>query len=225
MAVTLLVSAFEKCGKSTVVSKCKDAFVFNLDQKKYPFKVPHSNISEYNGIKPLIETFENKLQAYKEKYKKFPATVIFDTVSQMYSAMQRYNIQKYTNYEVHNQNNLQTLEFVHFVKDVLIAQGNINVVIVSHTVYDEPTKRHVIPSTGQFSKAGSWLGVANNAIFIENTGSKLKVHFGGLKVPARTTNIDGETSIPEPMLLEDYNIQEHLDKLNQQNVEAADLEL
>lgn len=95
MAVKFLVSAFEKSGKSTITSQLRNPLVINLDQKEYGFKVHHVNIKEYLGMDALLETIAEKLQAYKEKFGKYPENLIFDTVTQMYSAMQKYNSDKY----------------------------------------------------------------------------------------------------------------------------------
>ena len=157
-AIKLLVSAFESSGKSTITSQLKDALVFNMDHKEYAFKVPHANIKEYNGMDQVLLTISNKLEAYHAKFNKYPSIVVFDTVTQMYSAMQKYNADKYKGFDIHTANNRDTLAFNEFIENSLIPSG-ISVVIVAHTSYDEATARHVIPATGAFAKAGSWLSV------------------------------------------------------------------
>ena len=94
-AVKLLISAFESSGKSTITSKLTDALVINLDHKEYGFKVPHANIKDYQGMDTLLATVAEKLKSYKDKFGHFPKTVVFDTVTQMYSSMQKYNADKY----------------------------------------------------------------------------------------------------------------------------------
>lgn len=158
MAVKFLVSAFEKSGKSTITSQLRNPLVINLDQKEYGFKVPHVNIKEYLGMDALLETIAEKLQAYKEKFGKYPENLIFDTVTQMYSAMQKYNSDKYKGFDTHSKNNQETMAFNQFIEQQLLPAG-INVIIVAHTLYDEATSRHIIPATGAFAKAGSWTSV------------------------------------------------------------------
>ena len=217
MAVKFLVSAFEKSGKSTITSQLRNPLVINLDQKEYGFKVPHVNIKEYVGMDALLETIAEKLQAYKEKFGKYPENLIFDTVTQMYSAMQKYNSDKYKGFDIHSKNNQETMAFNQFIEQQLLPAG-INVIIVAHTLYDEATSRHIIPATGAFAKAGSWTSVVNDSIFVEVKSNKLVVHLKGLKYPARTTLTDLPDSIP----VEEYSLQDHLDQLSAKSVEFED---
>lgn len=217
MAVKFLVSAFEKSGKSTITSQLRNPLVINLDQKEYGFKVPHVNIKEYLGMDALLETIAEKLQAYKDKFGKYPENLIFDTVTQMYSAMQKYNSDKYKGFDVHSKNGQETMAFNQFIEQQLLPAG-INVIIVAHTLYDEATSRHIIPATGAFAKAGSWTSVVNDSIFVEVKSNKLVVHLKGLKYPARTTLTDLPDSIP----VEEYSLQDHLDQLTAKSVEFED---
>ncbi len=212
--VKFLLCAFEKSGKSTLTSALRKPLIINLDQKEYGFKVPHVNIKQYEGMDNLIELVTAKLQTYHDKFKEYPETVVFDTVTQMYSAMQKYNSDKYKGFDVHTKNNQETMAFNQFIEQQLIPAG-INVVIVAHTLYDEATARHIIPATGAFAKAGSWTSVVNDAAFIEVKSNKLIVHLKGLKFPARTTLAD----VPDSIAIEDYSIQDHLDQLSTKAIE------
>jgi len=218
--VKLLVSAFEASGKSTITSQLTEALVFNMDQKDYGFSVPHVNIMDYTGINDLLELITEKIEAYNDKFGKYPKTIVFDTVTQMYSAMQRYNGTKYSGFDEHKANNADTLAFNGFIEESLIPSG-INVVIVAHTIFDETTNRFIIPASGAFAKAGSWLSVVNNGIFLEKKGNKIIVHTSGLKVPARTTLKD----LPVTEDATKYSLQEHLDKLVANKFEAEDYQL
>jgi len=217
--VKFLVAAFESSGKSTLTSQLDKVLVFNMDKKEYGFKVPHVNIKGYEGMDALIDLITEKLEAYNEKFGEYPQTVVFDTVTQMYSAMQKYNGTKYKGFDEHKANNADTLAINEFIEESLIPSG-INVVIVAHTIYDEATGRHIIPATGAFAKSGSWLSVVNDAVFIEKKANKLLVHTGGLKFPARTT-----LDIPTAVEISEYSIQEHLQQLMDNKFEAEDFVL
>lgn len=214
-AVKFLLTGFEATGKSTITSQLKDALIINMDQKEYGFAVPHVNIKEYDGMDSLLATISNKIEAYHTKFKKYPATVVFDTVTQMYSAMQKYNADKYKGFDIHAKNGQETMAFNQFIEQQLIPAG-INVVVVAHTVYDEATSRHVIPATGAFAKAGSWLSVVNDSIFVERKTNKLVIHLRGLKFPTRTTLTD----LPESVDIDQYSLQDHLDQLASKSLEA-----
>lgn len=156
--IKLLVSAFESSGKSTITSQLEGVLVINFDHKEYGFKVPHVNLKEYEGMQKLLDDISAKIHAYKDKFGDFPTTIVFDTVTQMYSAMQRYNAEKYKGFDIHTNNNRDTLDFNNFIETTIVPSG-INAVIVAHAMYDEATARHIIPATGAFAKAGSWLSV------------------------------------------------------------------
>lgn len=220
MAIKLLVSGFENTGKSTVASQVSDAMVVNFDRKEYGFAVPHMNITTYDGIEGLIGTINEKLGVYQEKMGKLPATIVMDTVTQFYSTMQKFNMERFKGFDIHSANNKDTLELNAYIEDILLANG-INVVIVAHTIYDADTARHIIPASGQFAKAGSWLSVVNDAIFIEKKSNKRVVHQKSLKFPCRTTieGIDAEIDATK------YDINEHIAQLVSSKVEAEGFQL
>ncbi len=219
-AIKLLVSGFENTGKSTVASKVENAMVVNFDRKEYGFAVPHMNITSYDGIEGLIGTINEKLGVYQEKMGKLPATIVLDTVTQFYSTMQKYNMGRYKNFDIHNANNQDTLELNAYIEDVLLANG-VNVVIVAHTMFDKDTARHIIPASGQFAKAGSWLSVVNDAIFIEKKSNKRVVHQKSLKYPCRTT-ID---NIEDVVDADAYDINAHIATLVASKIEAEGFQL
>jgi len=215
MAIKLLISGFENTGKSTLASKIDNAMVVNFDRKEYGFAIPHMNITEYHGIEALIDTINEKLGVYQEKMGKLPETVVLDTVTQFYSTMQSFNDNAYKGLDIHKNNNRDTLNLNAYVEDVLIANG-VNVVIVAHTVFDADTARHVIPATGQFGKAGSWMSVVNDAIFIEKKSANYVIHQKSMKFPCRTT-LDG---IEDSVDGKDYDVNKHIARLTASKVEA-----
>jgi hypothetical protein len=107
------------------------------------------------------------------------------------------------------------------LKDYQGMDALLNEVTVAHTAYDEATSRHIIPATGAFAKAGSWLSVVNDAIFIEKKSNKLMVHTSGLKYPARTTLEDLPTNVEST----EYDLQDHISKLQATKFEATEFEL
>jgi hypothetical protein len=220
MAIKLLISGFENTGKSTLASKIKNAMVINFDRKEYGFAIPHMNITEYNGIDTLIDTINEKLGVYQDKMGKLPETVVFDTVTQFYTTLQGYNDDHFKGFDIHKNNNRDTLHLNAYIEDVLIA-NNVNVVVVAHTIFDADTARHIIPASGQFGKAGSWLSITNEAIFIEKKSSNYVIHQRSMKFPCRTTL----SSLDESVDGKDYDINEHIAKLTASKVEALEFVL
>ena len=220
MAIKLLISGFENTGKSTTASKISDALVINFDRKEYGFPVPHMNVTAYTGIDNLIDTINEKLGVYQERMGKLPKTVVFDTVTQFYSTMQAFNDNNFKGFDIHKNNNRDTLNLNGYIEDVLIA-NNVNVVIVAHTTFDPDTARHIIPATGQFGKAGSWMSVVNEAIFIEKKSGKFIIHQKSMKHPCRTTLPDIEDQLDS----DKYDINDHINKLITSKVEAQEFVL
>ena len=205
MSTKILVSGYEASGKSTLTSKIKNALVINFDKKEYSFNVPHANFKNYEGMESVITFINDKIKAYKEEFPKF---IVIDTVTQLYAAMTRYNSVKYTGFKIHEQNNIDTLDLNNYIENVLIANG-VSVVIVAHTMVDEKSDRHIIPAQGQFAKAGSWLSIVNDSLFIEKSSGKLVVYFTSFKYPARTTLKD----LPDKVGINEFDINEYLNKL------------
>ncbi len=219
-AVKLLVCGFEASGKSTITSAITDALVINMDRKGYNFKVPHINYGVFNGMTDFIDTVNTKVGAYQEKFGRLPKTVVLDTVTQFYTAIQKYNLDKYKGFDVHSNINKDTLALNAYVEDTLIKNG-VNVVIVAHTMWDVETLRHIIPASGAFAKSGSWTSVVNNSVFIEKKSGKLVVHMRSMKLPARTTLTD----IPDFEPVETYDINDHIAQLTGTQEEAFAFEL
>lgn len=219
-AVKLLLSAYESCGKSTITSQCEDALIINLDHKEYSFRAVHANIPDYEGMDVLTDTINSKIEAYQDKFDRLPKTVVIDTVTQLYSAIQKYNGMKFNGFDIHTNNNRDTLNFNSYIEDVLIGNG-MNVIIVAHCMWDADSGRHIIPATGQFAKAGSWMSVVNDAIYIEKKSSKLIVHQKSMKFPCRTTLKDLEPSVN----VEDFDINSYLQKLIDSKVETTEWSL
>lgn len=214
--IKFLISGFECSGKSTLASKLNDSLVINFDKKEYGFKVPHVNLKDYTGLSETIAIINDKIKAYKDKFSKLPKFIVFDTLTQFYTSMSGFNSKKYTGFNIHSQNNSDTIEFNNYIENVLIPNG-ISVIAIAHTMIDSDTGRFIIPAQGQFAKNGSWLSIVNDSIFIDKSSGKLVVHFKGLKYPARTT-----LELPEKVSMEEYDINEHLDKLINSKIEAAE---
>ena len=219
-AIKLLVSAYESCGKSTLTSGIENALVVNLDHKEYGFAAVHTNIPDYEGMDTLTDIINSKIEAYHEKKGEYPETVVIDTVTQLYSAIQKYNGTRFTGFDIHSNNNRDTLNFNSYIEDSLIA-NDINVVIVAHCMWDGDSGRHIIPATGQFAKAGSWMSVVNEAIYIEKKSAKLVVHTVSMKFPCRTTLKDTKTGID----ISEFDINAHIKALVDSKVETEEWSL
>jgi len=218
-AKKILVCGAENSGKSTVTSKLSNTLVFNFDRKQYTFPVPHVNLLYYTGMSDLIALIQEKVSAYVEKVGHPPTSIVFDTVTQLYSLMEKFNSEKYKGFEVHSTNKAEIVAFNEFLNSIV--EEDIDVVIVAHTVYDKEQERFIIPATGAFANSGSWLSLVNDSIFVEKKSNDIVVHLKSFKLPARTT-----LDYPKDSLsIKEFSIQEFLDahKANQENVASYGL--
>lgn len=214
--IKLGVIALENSGKTKLISGLKDALVVSTDNKAFTGKVPHFRYSTYNGLDDLLGTINDKIEAYAEKYKKLPRTLVVDSVTHLASAMEKYMNDKYTGFNIWSNLGKDILAFNSYLEDTIIPEG-INVVFTSHCQFDKDTSKYAIAAPGSFGKNGSWLSVTDNAVFLEVKGTKRTVHHTNSKFPCRS-NIIG---IAESVDVSDYDINEHI-KLLEDNVSESE---
>ena len=215
----LLICGLENSGKTTLTSNLEEVMVVQVDNKRYPFNVPHYRVEEYKGIADFKNTLVEKLKAYKEKYGKRPRTVVFDTVTKLYELMYKYSQENFKGFDIHNSISNDTLAFNTLVEKLLIQNG-VNVVVTAHVVHDENTSRYVVPATGIFAKTGSWLSIVDEASYIYTQGNERWISHSELKYPCRTT-LDLKKAEP----LSQYDINEHMKALEAKADDAEECAL
>ena len=85
-----------------------------------------------------------------------------------------------------------------------------NVVLISHAIYDSETTNYALIGKGDFSKRGGFLAETDTAIFLETKNNKRIVHHKSTKFPARTLLADTPDSEP----VETFSLQAYIDKLS-----------
>lgn len=110
--------------------------------------------------------------------------------------------------------------FTNYIEDTLIASG-INVVILSHAIYDSETSKYNLVGKGSFAKVGSFLSVVDESIFIETKNSKRILHFRSTKFPARTLQEDNPDSMP----VDEFNLGTYVTHLEEVNSAVNEYEL
>lgn len=221
MAIKLLVCGYENTGKTTLVIKLKDTLIINCDRKVFNYNVPFAHVKDWTGLDNFKKEVNSKIKAYKDKYGDLPKWVVFDTITQLYAIMARFNNERYRGFEIHNQIDRDTLDINNYIENVLITNG-INVIIVAHTLYDEASGRVIIPANGRFAKAGSWTSVCNEAIYIERNKEGHSVYFNSPIFPARTLCGSNDT---DKMDIKDFDFYDYTEKLLNSNINNLDYEL
>lgn len=209
MAVKLLISGTSNSGKTTLLSSLTDAFVISHDGKNFPFPIPHTNITDFKTAAEFIKITTEKLQAYKAKFGNLPATVAIDSSSKIFDTLADSCNTRFTGFHVFSNLNKEIHEITEYVQNVLIANG-MNVVLISHAIYDSETTNYALIGKGDFSKRGGFLAETDTAIFLETKNNKRIVHHKSTKFPARTLLSD----MPDSEPVEAFNLQEYINKLS-----------
>lgn len=217
--IKLGIVAMEASGKTTLVSQLQDALIVSTDNKAFRGKVAHFRYSTYEGLEAFVGTIGEKLEAYNEKFGKYPRTLVIDSVTHLANNMEKWANEKFTGFNIWSALGKDTLAFNAFLEEEIIPAG-INVVFTAHTQYDPDTAKYKIASPGQFGKNGSWLSVTDNAIFIEVKANKRIVHHKTMKFPCRSI-----LDIEEFIDMDNYDINAHIKQLEDNSVESEEWSL
>jgi len=217
--IKLGIIATENSGKTTLIGKLQDALVMSTDNKAFKGKVAHFRYNYYDGIDDFINTATEKIEAYNDKYGNYPKTFIVDSVTHLQSNMEKWANEKFTGFNIWSNLGKDILAINDFLEDI-VAQG-MNVVITAHTQYDADTAKYKINSPGQFGKNGSWISVLDEAVFIEVKGNKRILHYKTMKFPCRTL----QEGLPESIPLDEFDINKHVELLENASTESEEWSL
>jgi hypothetical protein len=220
MAVKLLISGLANSGKTSLTKDLKDVLVISHDGKNYPYKTPHVLVTTFDTTAELIELITEKMVIYKERFGKYPSTVVFDSVSKIFDTLNDSCNRRFTGFKIYSELNSEVTAFTYFIQNSLVA-SDINVVIISHAIYDSEETKYNLVGKGDFQKRGGFLADVDQAIFIETKANKRILHFRSTKFPARTLL----ESDPESMPVEDFNLTDYLSVLNQNHSSVEEFSL
>lgn len=231
-AVKILISGMANTGKTTLLKTLEDVFIVARDGKKYPFPQAHTNIpdlkykpteGENQGLTvsaQYINLINTKLGAYKDKYGKLPKTVVFDSISKIFLDIESAVMEKVTSFP-YGVINTEIASIVNYIEETLIP-NDINVIIVSHAIYDEDASMYkLVNAGGQYGKKGGFISEVDNAIFVEAKNNKRVVHHKSLKFISRTLHEE----LPDNLPVAEYNLQDHINLLATSRNDTKEFEL
>jgi hypothetical protein len=208
MGIKLLIAAESNSGKTTLTKELKEALVVSHDGKRYPFAIPHVMVDTFDTTDALINLVNEKIVAYKERFKTYPKTVVFDSVSKIFDTILDNCNTKYTGFAIYSALDKEIHALTDYIQNTLIA-SDMNVVIISHALFDADTAKYNLIGKGNFSKRGGFLAETDQAIFLETKNSKRIIHFRSTKFPARTLREADPDSVP----VDEFNLQTYIDTL------------
>jgi len=208
MSVKLLISAEANAGKTTLTKNLKNSLVISHDGKRYPFPVPHVMVPTFNSTNELIEITREKIEAYKTKFKKYPETIVFDSVSKVFDTLYTMCNENYTGFDIYSKLDKEINAFTLFIENVLIA-SDMNVILISHAIYDSDTAKYSLVGKGSFAKRGGFLAEVDESIFVTIKSNKRVLHFKSTKLPARSLQPD----LPDSLPVDDFHLQDHIEML------------
>lgn len=208
MSVKLLISAEANSGKTTLTKNLENSLVVSHDGKRYPFPVPHVMVPTFDNVQELVNTTVEKIEAYNAKFGAYPDTIVFDSVSKIFDTIHANCNEKYKGFQIYSELDKEIVAFTSFIENSLVA-SNMNVVLISHALYDADTAKYNLVGKGSFAKRGGFLAEVDEAVFIEVKSNKRLLHFRSAKLPARSLQED----LPDSMPVEEFNLQEHINTL------------
>lgn len=208
MSVKLLISGEANSGKTTLTRDVKDALVISHDGKRYPYPVAHTLVPSFGSVDELINLTIEKIEAYKSKFGDYPETVVFDSVSKIFDTIHTNCNEKYKGFTIYSELDKEVSALTSFIENSLIASG-MNVVLISHAIYDADTAKYSLVGKGSFAKRGGFLAEVDEAIFIEVKTNKRILHFRSTKLPARSL----QEELPDSLPVEEFNLQQHIETL------------
>lgn len=207
MPAKLLIVGPPNAGKTSLIKNCTDVFIFARDGKPYPFQQPHTNVPEFNSVEELIDLCKDKLKVYKEKFGGLPKTIVFDSVSRIFTEINSNCNTKYKGYDVWSNTDKEINKFVAFVNT--LNNNGINIVLIAHAMYDVDSGKYVETCKGSFAKIGGFLSTVDYSIFIDIKGSKRIIYHRGKDLSRCLLSDTPDTEDPN-----NFSLQEYIDKIN-----------
>lgn len=220
MSAKILIVGLPMTGKTTLLQSLEEVFVIAHDGKKYPFLQPHTNINVFANVDELISVINEKLGVYMDKNDgKLPKTIAFDSVSKIFLTIEGNCLATVKSFP-YGVVNTEIKKFVDYIENELVSRG-INVVLVSHAMNDEESGAFkLVNAGGSYAKKGGFLSEVDHSVFVEAKSNKRIVHYRSLKFISRTTLHDLPDNVPST----EYNLQEHINKINAVKEQATEFE-
>lgn len=215
MAFKLLISGESNSGKTTLTQGMENTLVISHDGKAYPYANPHALLEDITTSEDIVNFVNDKVGAYKERYNKMPDTLVFDSVSRIFQSLHTSAAARFSGFKEYAELDKQVSGFADLLEDIV--KSGINVVILSHALYNSETAKYELVGKGSFNKMGGFLSVVDQAIFLTVKNDKRVLYFRSTRYPSRTLNVD----TPDFMDAKDFVLSDHIAALTDNSVAAS----
>jgi hypothetical protein len=193
MSIKLVVSGEAGAGKTDLLRTLgEETFVVSRDSKEFPLELPHVLVDTYTNMTSFIALIVEKIEAYNEKFGRYPVNVVIDSVSQVTMdvidvASQTPNVYGSQGAEVTKELAMLT-KFIH--EDLEL--NDMNVILLNHVVPEmnegKATGSYVQFGQGKFLAKGGFYSTTNEAVTVIAEGNNRSVFLRGVKKQARTSS-------------------------------------
>lgn len=202
----ILITGMPNSGKTTLLKSLTDVLVVARDGKPFSLELPHFNVPEYSKINDLLDLITDKINVYENKFGHLPKTVVFDSASRIFTDIETNCSKRFSGYEVWSNVNKEINAFLEFINQ--LQENDMNVVLISHAVWDENAKQYIETCKGSFAKIGGFLSTVDYAINIGIVGSKRILTHRGTNLSR--TLLD---EMPDKDDATKFNLQDYIDKI------------
>lgn len=206
MSAKVLITGMPNTGKTTLLKTLKNVLVFARDGKPFSLELPHVNVTEYTNMNNFLSLVSDKLEAYNKKFGTYPETIVFDSVSRIFTDVETSCSKRFNGYEVWANVNKEIQSFLEAINSM--QEGGFNIVLIAHAVWDENAKKYIETCKGSFAKIGGFLSTVDYALNIDIVGSKRIITHRGTSLSR--TLLEG---IPDKEDSNSFNLQEYIDKI------------
>lgn len=214
----VLISGTSGAGKTTLLKDLKDTFVVAHDGKNFPLKIPHINVEAFPSVSSLIDLIAEKLEAYNDKYKRYPDVIVFDTVSRILATIISNCELKHVGFAVWTEANKEINKFVGFINDLV--NSDFFVIMCTHALYDVDMRKYVEIAQGTFAKIGGFMSTVDEAVFIEVKNNKRQLYFKNPLYLSKTM-----LDLPDVMDSSEFDINEYVKMIKERIADNKDCEL
>lgn len=206
MSAKILITGMPNTGKTTLLKPLKNALVMARDGKPFSLELPHVNVTEFKNIDDFLNLLDEKLETYNQKMGAYPDTIVFDSVSRLFTDIETSCGKRFNGFDVWSNVNKEINKFLEAVNT--LQENGFNIVLIAHAVWDEKAGKFIETCKGSFAKIGGFLSTVDYALNIDIVGSKRIITHRGTNLSRSLLD-----DVPDKESANDFNLQTYIDKI------------